>query len=145
MDWELIVSGIIGAVSGGGMSWLFFLRENKAKSEADALSVSQDAITKLLQNVDQQQATFNGIIEGKDKLIEQQRGLLNDYRAMLDEANQKMRALEYKVAENDRKIAGMQKTIDNEVKERKIAEANICFVDDCDLRKPKLGTYKKEA
>lgn len=145
MDWELIVSGIIGAVAGGGMSWLFFLRENKAKSEADALSVSQDAITKLLQNVDQQQATFNGIIEGKDKLIEQQRGLLNDYRAMLDEANQKMRALEYKVAENDRKIAGMQKTIDNEVKERKIAEANICFVDDCDLRKPKLGTYKKEA
>lgn len=145
MDWELIVSGIIGAVSGGGMSWLFFLRENKAKSEADALSVSQDAITKLLQNVDQQQATFNGIIEGKDKLIEQQRGLLNDYRAMLDEANQKMRALEYKVAENDRKIAGMQKIIDNEVKERKIAEANICFVDDCDLRKPKLGTYKKKA
>lgn len=144
MDWGLLISGIIGAVAGGGMSWLFFLRENKAKSEGDAITVGQDAMKKMLENVDQQQETFNRIIESKDKIIEQQRGLLDNYRTMLDEANQKMRALEYKVAENDRKIAGMQKTIDNEVKERKIAESNICFVNDCDKRQPKLGTYKAE-
>lgn len=145
MDWGLLISGIIGAVAGGGMSWLFFLRENKAVSEADAIDKAADAMEKLLKNIDQQQTVFNGIIEGKDKLIDQQRGLLDNYRSLLEEANQKMRALEYKVTENDRKISGMQKTIDTEVKLRKIAEENICFVNDCTLRKPKLGTYKKEA
>ena len=39
---------------------------------------------------------------------------------------------------------GMQRTIDNEIRLRKTAEGNICFVRDCELRKPRLGTYNKE-
>ena len=100
---------------------------------------------KLLENAEQQQTTFNTIIEGKDRLIEQQQGLIEGYKSALDDANLKLKSLEYKVGENDRKITGMQKTIDNEIKERKLAEDNICFVTDCQLRKPRLGTYKKEA
>ena len=92
-----------------------------------------------------QQDRFNKIIEGKDKLIEQQQGLIDGYKSALEEANQKLKSLEFKVGENDRKISGMQKIIDNEIKERKIAESNICFVTECQLRKPRLGTYKKEA
>lgn len=145
MDWGVTISMLIGAiVSGSGVSWIFIMRENKFKSKGDALTVGQDAMTKMLENIKQQQETFNGIIETKDKLIEQQRGLIEGYKTMLEEANQKMRALEYKVSENERKVAGMQKIIDNEVKLRRIAEDNICFVNDCDLRQPKLGTYKSE-
>jgi hypothetical protein len=99
---------------------------------------------KLLDNAEQQQTTFNAIILGKDKLIEQQQGLINEYKTALEEANQKLKNLEFKVSENDRKISGMQKIIESEISERKIAEHNICFVNDCKLREPKLGTYKKE-
>ena len=68
----------------------------------------------------------------------------SDHQKALEEANQKLKSLEFKVGENDRKISGMQKIIDNEIKERKIAENSICFVTDCKLRRPPLGTYKKE-
>ncbi len=48
------------------------------------------------------------------------------------------------MAENERKVAGMQKIIESEFRERKKAEHNICFVTDCKLTEPSLGTYKKE-
>ena len=144
IDWGLLISGIVGVVAGGGASWVFMLKENKAGSQADAIDKAADAMKKLLDNAEQQQITFNKIIDGKDRLIEQQRGLIDEYKLALEEANQKLKTLEFKVGENDRKITGMQRTIDNEIKERKIAESNICFVNDCKLRKPNLGTYKKE-
>lgn len=145
MNWEIIISAIVGLLTGGGVSWLFKLKEDKAGSQADAIDKAADAMKKLLENAEQQQTTFNAIIEGKDRLIEQQQGLIDGYKSALDEANLKLKSLEYKVGENDRKITGMQKTIDNEIKERKLAEDNICFVADCQIRKPRLGTYKKEA
>lgn len=144
MIWEYLITGVIGILTGGGISWLFKIKEDKAGSQADVIDKAADAMKKLLDNAEQQQTTFNAIISGKDKLIEQQQGLIDGYKTALEEASQKLRTLEFKVSENDRKISGMQRTIDGEIKERKAAENNICFVTDCQLRRPKLGTYKKE-
>lgn len=145
MGWEIIISALAGLLTGGGVSWLFKIKEDKAGSKADVVDSSTDAMNKMMELIGSQQDRFNKIIEGKDKLIEQQQVLIDGYKTALDEANQKLKTLEFKVGENDRKISGMQKTIDNEIKERKIAESNICFVTECQLRKPRLGTYKKEA
>ena len=137
MNWDLILSALAGLLTGGGVSWLFKIREDKGKSGADAIGTAADAMKKLLDNAAQQQETFNKIIEGKDKIIEQQRQLIDDYKAALDEANRKMKELEYKVADNDRKIAGMQKMIDTAINERRTAEAMSCFNEDCKTRKGK--------
>jgi hypothetical protein len=145
MGWDVIISALAGLLTGGGVSWLFKIKEDKAGSKADVVDSSTDAMNKMMELIGSQQDRFNKIIEGKDKLIEQQQGLIDGYKTALEEANQKLKTLEFKVGENDRKISGMQKTIDNEIKERKIAEGNICFVSECQLRKPRLGTYKKEA
>ena len=145
MGWEVIISALAGLLTGGGVSWLFKLKEDKASSQADVVDSSTEAMNKMMELIGSQQDRFNKIIEGKDKLIEQQQGLIDGYKTALEEANQKLKTLEFKVGENDRKISGMQKTIDNEIKERKIAESNICFVSECQMRKPRLGTYKKEA
>jgi len=145
MGWEVIISALAGLLTGGGVSWLFKIKEDKAGSKADVVDSSTDAMNKMMELIGSQQDRFNKIIEGKDKLIEQQQGLIDGYKTALEEANQKLKTLEFKVGENDRKISGMQKTIDNEIKERKIAESNICFVSECQMRKPRLGTYKKEA
>lgn len=145
MGWEVIISALAGLLTGGGVSWLFKIKEDKAGSKADVVDSSTDAMNKMMELIGSQQDRFNKIIEGKDKLIEQQQGLIDGYKTALDEANLKLKTLEFKVGENDRKISGMQKTIDNEIKERKIAESNICFVSECQMRKPRLGTYKKEA
>lgn len=145
MGWEVIISALAGLLTGGGVSWLFKLKEDKASSQADVVDSSTEAMNKMMELIGSQQDRLNKIIEGKDKLIEQQQGLIDGYKSALEEANQKLKSLEFKVGENDRKISGMQKTIDNEIKERKIAESNICFVSECQMRKPRLGTYKKEA
>jgi hypothetical protein len=145
MGWEVIISALAGLLTGGGVSWLFKIKEDKAGSKADVVDSSTDAMNKMMELIGSQQDRFNKIIEGKDKLIEQQQGLIDGYKTALDEASQKLKSLEFKVGENDRKISGMQRTIDNEIKERRIAESNICFVTECELRKPKLGTYKKES
>lgn len=145
MGGEVIISALAGLLTGGGVSWLFKIKEDKAGSKADVVDSSTDAMNKMMELIGSQQDRFNKIIEGKDKMIEQQQGLIDGYKTALDEANQKLKTLEFKVGENDRKISGMQKTIDNEIKERKIAESSICFVSECQLRKPRMGTYKKEA
>ena len=142
MSWELIISAIVGMLTGGGVSWLFKIKEDKAGSKADVVDSSTEAMNKMMTLIGTQQERLNAIIEDKDRLIEQQRGLINEYKAALEEANQKLKNLEFKVSENDRKIIGMQKIIDNEIRKRKLAEHNICFVTDCKLREPKLGTYK---
>lgn len=143
MDWNLILSAIVGMLTGGGVSWLFKLKEDKASSQADVVDSSTEAMNKMMTLIGTQQERLNAIIEDKDRLIEQQQGLIDGYKSALEEANQKLKNLEFKVSENDRKICGMQKIIDNEIKERKIAENSICFVTDCKLRRPPLGTYKK--
>ena len=145
MGGEVIISALAGLLTGGGVSWLFKIKEDKAGSKADVVDSSTDAMNKMMELIGSQQDRFNKIIDGKDKLIEQQQGLIDGYKTALDEANQKLKTLEFKVGENNRKISGMQKTIDNEIKERKIAESNICFVSDCETRRPKLGTYKNES
>ena len=114
---------------------------SKAAQEADKAA---DAMRKLLENAEQQQTTFNSIIEGKDKLIEQQQGLIDGYKAALLDANQKLKTMEYDISDNKRKIDGLQRAVNNEISKRKAAEENICFVYDCELRRPKRGTYKKE-
>jgi len=55
MDWSLLVSGVLGLIAGGGASWLFKLKEDKAVSEADALDKYSEVMTKLLQNTTFQQ------------------------------------------------------------------------------------------
>ena len=142
MNWELIISAIVGMLTGGGVSWLFRIKEDKAGSKADVVDSSTEAMNKMMTLIGTQQERLNAIIEDKDRLIEQQRGLINEYKAALEEANQKLKNLEFKVSENDRKISGMHKIIESEIGERKKAEHNICFVTECQLRKPKLGTYK---
>ncbi|NLB81868.1 MAG: hypothetical protein GX800_09760 [Clostridiaceae bacterium] len=148
MGWtEIIIAILTGGTLSGIATAIVYRRENRrlkeseakkaeleAKgSDADVADKSASVMKKMFENAEQQQTTFNAIILGKDELIEQQRNLIDGYKCALDEANQKLKGLEFNVGENNRKIIGMQKTIDNEIRERKLAESSVCFVRDCAL------------
>lgn len=143
MDWSLIISGAIGLLAGGSVSWLFRVREDKAGSQADVIDKSADAMKKLLEITEHQSTAFEDILKKKDELISQQAGLIEEFRTSLDKANRKIEAFEYKVSENERKISGMQKMIDSEMKERRTAEKDICLVEICKDREPERGTFNK--
>ena len=130
MDWGMIVTAVLGIVGGGAIMGFLLLKQTKSSATADALNKYADWSKEIMDQMVKQQQIFNDIIKTKD---EETKGL-----------REQVRELNLRVAENERKVAGMQRTIDNEIRLRKTAESNICFVTDCELRKPRLGTYNKE-
>lgn len=41
MNWEIIISAIVGMLTGGGVSWLFKLKDDKASSQSTRRSISK--------------------------------------------------------------------------------------------------------
>ena len=159
MDWTSIVIAVLtgGSIS-GIVAAVVYRRENKRlkeseaktaemgakESEADALIKYGGAMEKLLENINRQQESFEKSMAEKDIIIEQQKNLIEQYKSELDEANRKIKEFELTIRENSRKIEGMQRMLNTEIKDRVQAEDSICLVEDCTLRKPAKGTYKKE-
>lgn len=130
MNWEYIVTAVISLVSGGTITGLYLRKQTEGSATAGVVKESMEALKSALETLTSQQEVFAVTVKSKDDEI----ALLKD----------QIKELKLRVAENERKVAGMQKLIENEFSERKKAESNICFVTDCKLRKPPLGTYKKD-
>jgi chromosome segregation ATPase len=130
MNWEYIVTAVMSLVSGGTLTGLYLRKQTEGSATAGVVKESMEALKSALETLTSQQEVFAVTVKSKDDKIV----TLKD----------QIKGLNLRVAENERKVAGMQKLIESELMERKKAEHNICFVDDCKLRKPKLGTYKKE-
>ena len=125
-EWIATLIGVIGGI--GGIGTILYWRQNKGSATAGVVKESMDALKSALETLTSQQEVFSITIKSKDDEIV----TLKD----------QLKELNLRVAENERKVAGLQRTIENEIRLRKEAEGNICFVSDCQLRKPKLGTYK---
>jgi chromosome segregation ATPase len=130
MNWEYIVTAVISLVSGGTLTGLYLRKQTEGSATAGVVKESMEALKSALEMLTGQQEVFTITIKSKDDEI-----------VTLKE---QLKELSLRVAENERKVAGMQRAIDNEIRLRKEAESNICFVTDCQMRKQKLGTYKNE-
>ena len=127
-EWIATAIGVIGSI--GGIGTILYWRQNKGSATAGVVKESMDALKSALDMLTSQQEVFAITLKSKD----------DEIVALKDQ----IKELNLRVAENERKLAGMQRTIENEIRLRKEAEGNICFVTDCELRKPRLGTYKNE-
>jgi chromosome segregation ATPase len=127
-EWIATAIGVIGSI--GGIGTILYWRQNKGSATAGVVKESMDALKSALETLTSQQEVFTITIKDKDDEIVS--------------LKEQLKELSLRVAENERKVAGMQRAIDNEIRLRKEAEGNICFVTDCKLRKPRLGTYNKE-
>ena len=130
IDWGMIISAVLGLVGGGALTGFMLRKQTEGSATAGVVKESMDALKSALETLTSQQEVFAITIKSKDDEIV----LLKD----------RVKELNLRVAENERKVAGMQRTIDNEIRLRKTAESNICFVTDCELRNPRLGTYNKD-
>lgn len=130
IDWGMIISAVLGLVGGGALTGFMLRKQTEGSATAGVVRESMDALKSSLETLTSQQEVFAEVVRSKDNEI-----------ASLKE---QIKELNLRVAENERKVAGMQRTIENEIRLRKTAESNICFVEDCKLRKPELGTYNKE-
>ena len=146
MDW---ISTVIGALGGGGISAILLFKQNKSSATADA-------IDKLLANIAKQTDAFDKVLKSKDIMIEQLNDVINQksllaegYEKEIYKLKRESSEFSLNIATMTRQIKGLQEQMNRashklkEYEERtKYAESNICLVPNCDLRRPKIGTYK---
>ena len=139
MDW---ISTLIGALSGGGISAILLFKQNKSSATADA-------IDKLLANIAMQTDSFDKVLKSKDAMIEQLNDIIDqktqvalDNQTKIDKLTREWKERDYEFATMKRQIKTMQNIINDFEARAKHAENNICEVTGCELRVPKLGTYK---
>ena len=130
IDWGMIISAVLGLVGGGALTGFMLRKQTEGSATAGVVKESMDALKSALETLTSQQEVFAITIKSKDDEIV----LLKD----------QVRELNLRVAENERKVAGMQRTIDNEIRLRSLSQNICCSLPSCELRKPRLGTYNKE-
>ena len=146
-EWIATAIGVIGGI--GGIGTIIYWRQNKLGNTSDALSKAFDALEKVTNLVDDQQAKHNKQMAQKDVVIEQLYEVINqktqsitDNKAKINKLMREWHEREYEFATMKRQIKGMQTIIDNFEARANHAESNLCSVTECELRVPKLGTYK---
>lgn len=145
-----IISYIVGIIGGiGGIGTLIYWRQNKLGSTSDALSKAFDALEKVTNLVDDQQEKHNKQMSQKDvvidqlyQVIDQKTQVAMDNQEKIDKLTREWQERNYEFATMKRQIKGMQAIIDNFEARAKHAENNYCSVTECELRVPKLGTFK---
>lgn len=134
MDYTIVL-GIFTTIFSGVSLFQFFTikslkREKAAEAkikEAQAREGEASADTIKLSNLEKYLEVM-----GEQLIKSQQENVA--LREQNTNYNKQLDALNYKFAAVERKIAGMQKTIDLEIARRKIAEDKICTKDDCPNR-----------
>jgi len=106
-----IVIALISALTGGGLTGLFYWRANRRKANGEATQTEADAM-KSVQDVYQQaladqQAYISQLRDTRDHLVndrEEMRRENNELRKRLNDMDEKMRQLERDVARNARMV-----------------------------------------
>lgn len=111
---ELIIA-ILGALAGGGLTWLFAWRATRRKAEGEAKQTEADAM-KSVQDVYQQaladqQAYIEKLRETRDHVVidrEEMRKENTELRKRLNDMDDKVHQLEQDVARNGRMVAALR-------------------------------------
>lgn len=110
-----IILALISALTGGGLTGLFYWRANRRKANGEAAQTEAEAM-KSVQDVYQQaladqQAYIDKLRETRDQLVmdrEEMRRENNELRKRLNDMDDKVRQLENNVERNNKMIAAMR-------------------------------------
>ena len=103
IDWGMIISAVLGLVGGGTLTGFMLRKQTEGSATAGVVKESMDALKSSLETLTSQQEVFAEVVKSKD----------NEILALKEQ----IKELNLRVAENERKVAGMQRTIDNEIKD----------------------------
>lgn len=116
MNWDVIISAVTGLIAGGGISWIFKIKGEKAQGEADAVSRAAEAMEQLLDNIKYQQELFNNMLKDKDLIIANQQSLIEQYKKELEDAKDELKELKDTLQSERKKIEQLQRQISNKLK-----------------------------
>lgn len=164
-EWMEIIKYFAAALGGGGISGIAFHKYNKKNVIANSKKIENEAYQGFIDTIKQQQDllqtsndTYEKIFKKKDQMVNDLVELTKSYKIQLDDNSQrisflieeqeKMRKKNSEISlenvEMARKIKGMEAAIKREISDKRQAQKYICQVEDCELRKPPLGTFGNE-
>lgn len=129
------IIGWLGIIFGGTsiVGWvgsLFYFRQRMKKEnlsvQKEEISTTSEAMELLVK--------VQGILE--TKIME-----ITKLQDVVDKNQTQIREQKWTLTEMQRKMVGMQRVLNGESAKKLYAEKYVCFRQDCEIRKPKLGEY----
>lgn len=164
-EWMDIIGYFTAALGGGGITGIVFYKYNKKNVIANSKKIENEAYQGFIDTIKQQQDllqtsndTYEKIFKQKDQMVNDMSELTKSYKIQLDDNSKRIEflieeqgkmqrkntELRLENAELARKIKGLETTVKREISDKKQAQKYICTIEDCDLRKPPLGTFGNE-
>lgn len=61
--WVMVFSNVVTLLSGGGLGWLFTIKSEKRRQEADAMKSAQEVYRGVIEDLNQERNRLQGTIE----------------------------------------------------------------------------------
>lgn len=146
-DNSIIGNAIALLVALGGFEFIKYIisfaahrrKENAQAKQEESIAGQNDADLRQ-----KELDLMNGIIATTKSQYDDLRANYDDIRANYDELVKQAKMDAYNIAQNDRRIRGLENAFKREVAKKMEAERHYCGDINCTKRQPVLGTYHTE-
>ena len=153
INYELLAT--LSSIAGGGalgglISFVFNRKENKrikkseaVQSEAAAKRADASAATEMMNLLERTVAHMERMNSYNETNSESLLKMVSEKDHLNDRLIKDLELLQLQRTEDNRRITGLEKTVERELEWRKESDFHYCSVINCELREPRLGTLKR--
>ncbi len=155
INYELFAT--ISSVAGGGalggiISFFFNRKENRRikrseaiQSEATAKREDASAASEMMGLLERTVAHMERMNSYNETNSESLLKMVSEKDHLNDRLIKDLQLLQLQRTEDNRRITGLEKTVERELEWRKESDFHYCSVINCELRKPPFGTFMRNA
>lgn len=150
-EWLVTMSSFLGGGAlGGWISAVVNRKENKRikqseafQSEASAKREDALAATEMMGLLERTVANMEKMNSYNKSNSEELLRLLREKEGINEKLKKDLALLQLQITEDHRRITGLEKTVEREIRWRKDGDDHYCLVVDCPNRLPPRGTFKR--
>lgn len=153
VNYELLA--ILSSLAGGGalgglISFFYNRKENRrikkseaVQSEASAKREDASAASEMMGLLERTVAHMEKMNSYNESNSESLLNMVREKDILNDRLIKDLELLQLHRTEDNRRITGLEKKVERELKRRKESDFHFCSITDCDLREPPLGTLRR--
>ena len=150
-DWLFTLGSFAGGGALGGLiSSIINRRENRrikqseaSQSEASAKREDALAATEMMGLLERTVAHMEKMNSYNKSNSEELLRMLKEKESINEKLKKDIALLQLQITEDHRRITGLEKTVEREIRWRKDGDDHYCMVEDCENRVPPRGTFKR--
>src|SRR5690554_5196655 len=150
-DWLFTLGSFAGGGAFGGMVHSSINRRENRRikqseaSQAEASAKREDALaaTEMMGLLERTVAHMEKMNSYNKSNSEELLKLLKEKEDINEKLKKDIALLQLQITEDHRRITGLEKTVEREIRWRKDGDDHYCMVEDCENRVPPRGTFKR--